>query len=201
VRKAVAGILIGLAAAALVLGIDRLLTAIAPGSGLQPLQTVEMRTYDWRLTRTARPQSARPDIALVEIDEASIRSLEPNAGRWPWPRAVHGLLIDYLARAPAKVVVYDVNFAEADSRTGFDFRDSVISGTESDKLFADSLKASGNVITLADATFDGKVSGAATVPDVGYRLQVPGIYERASILAPTAVVAGAVALGAATRNP
>lgn len=70
-RKFAAAILIGLGAAALVLGTNWLLTALAPGSGLQPLQTVETRTYDWRLTHTVRPETARKDFALVEIDEYS----------------------------------------------------------------------------------------------------------------------------------
>ena len=80
-------------------------------------EIAELKTYDWRLTHTARPDTARKDIALVEIDEYSLRNLQPYAGRWPWPRVVHAMLLDYLARAPAKLVVYDVNFAEPDTRT------------------------------------------------------------------------------------
>jgi adenylate cyclase len=119
--KGVAGLLVGLGAAALVLGTDLVSAGLAGGSGSHPLQTVELKTYDWRLTRTARPETARPDIALVEIDEYSLRNLQPYAGRWPWPRVVHSMLLDFLARAPAKIIVYDVNFAEADTRTGFDY--------------------------------------------------------------------------------
>src|SRR5579864_4405912 len=111
-HKLIAGAVIGILAPALVLGADALLTRLA-GGGVQPLQAIEFRTYDWRLSHTARPESALKNIALVEIDEASIRSLEPNAGRWPWPRIVHAELFDYLSRAPAKVIGYDVDFAEA----------------------------------------------------------------------------------------
>jgi hypothetical protein len=118
--KRVAALLVGLASAVLVLGGDRLFSALT-ADGLSPFDLAEIRTYDWRLTRTARPESARKDIAIVEIDEPSLRSLQPNAGRWPWPRAVHSMLLDYLARAPAKVIAYDVVFSEADSRLGFDF--------------------------------------------------------------------------------
>src|SRR4029453_14198229 len=50
-----------------------------------------------RLARTANPSAARQDIALVEINEYSLRNLEPNAGRWPWPRAFHAQLLEYLA--------------------------------------------------------------------------------------------------------
>ena len=147
-RKAVAGLLAGGAAAAVVLAADLLFTVFSPG-GTNPLETVELKTYDWRLSHTARPETARTDIALVEIDEYSLRNLQPNAGRWPWPRAVHSMLIDYLARAPAKVIAYDVDFAEADTRRGFDFGDGTWSGAESDKALADSIQA----LSIPDSFF------------------------------------------------
>src|SRR5262249_24932983 len=100
------------------------------------------------MTRVARPAEARKDIPLVEIDEYTLRNLEANAGRWPWPRAVHSELIDYLARAPAKVIGYDVDFAEADTRKGFDYGGTPWSGAESDKALADSVASAGNVILL-----------------------------------------------------
>jgi adenylate cyclase len=91
--KGVAGLLVGLAAATLVLIGDALFGAVSR-DGLNPFDLAELRTYDWRLTHTARPDTARQDIAIVEIDERSLRSLQPNAGRWPWPRAVHSMLLD-----------------------------------------------------------------------------------------------------------
>ena len=78
--KRVAGVLVGLAAAGLVLGGERLFSTVSRG-GLNPFELAELRTYDWRLTHTARPDLARKDIAIVEIDEYSLRSLQPNAGR------------------------------------------------------------------------------------------------------------------------
>ena len=95
-RKIVAGTLVGIVAAGIVLVLNLL---FAGRSGTSLLQTVEMRTYDWRLATTARPSTARQDIALIEIDEYSLRNLQPFAGRWPWPRVVHAGLLDYLARA------------------------------------------------------------------------------------------------------
>ena len=89
VRKAVAGLLIGRVRAGLVLAL----------TDLDAFHTVELKTYDWRLSRTAEPSTARKDIALVEIDEYSLRNLQQHAGRWPWPRVVHASLIDYLVAA------------------------------------------------------------------------------------------------------
>ena len=181
-RKASAGLLVGCTAAVIVLAVDLLFTRFT--GGLHPLEAVELRTYDWRLSHTARPETARQDIALVEIDEYSLRNLQPYAGRWPWPRTVHAMLIDYLARAPAKVIAYDVNFAEADTRRGFDFGSDTLSGAESDRALADSIKAAGNVLLLADATFDGEANDAPPVPDLGYRLDSSEVAERRAIFLP-----------------
>ena len=189
--KRLAGLVVGLAAAALVLGGERVSALVSRG-GMNPFELAELRTYDWRLTRTARPEQARKDIAIVEIDERSLRALQPNAGRWPWPRAVHSMLLDYLARAPAAVIVYDVVFSEADTRRGFDFGESVMSGAESDKALADSITAAGNVILVADASYDAEVENVA-LPDTGYALDVPGIYELRGVLPPFTMLAEAAA--------
>ena len=162
--------------------------ALAQGSGRHPLQVAELKTYDWRLTRTARPETARKDIALVEIDEYSLRNLQPYAGRWPWPRVVHAMLVDYLARAPARIIVYDVNFAEPDTRRGFDFAGGTLSGVESDQALVESIKAAGNVILLADATFDA-CRARAPLPETGFAPDVPGPVERRVVYPPFAALA------------
>ena len=187
--KRVAGLLVGVAAALLVLVGDVLLNTVSRG-GLSPFDLAEIRTYDWRLTQTARPASARRDIAIVEIDEPSLRTLQPNAGRWPWPRAVHSMLIDYLARAPARLIAYDVVFSDADTRRGFEFGEATMSGAESDRMLADSVKAAGNVILVADASYDTEVEHL-NLPDTGFPLDVAGIYELRGVLSPIEVLAAA----------
>jgi adenylate cyclase len=193
VRKLTAGILVGLGAASLVLATDLLFSKFGGGTGVNPLHTVELKSYDWRLTRTARPETARKDIVLVEIDEFSLRNLEPYAGRWPWPRVVHAMLLDYLTRAPAKVIVYDVNFAEADGRRGFDFGNTTLSGAESDERLVKSVKAAGNVILLAEATYDATEGSSRDFPDPGFALNVPGIVERRVVFPPFGGLAAASA--------
>jgi adenylate cyclase len=186
-------LLVGGTAGALVLALAALTNALSAG-GVDPLQSMEFRTYDWRLTRTARPASARKDLALVEIDEYSLRNLQPNAGRWPWPRAVHSMLIDYLQRAPAKVIAYDVDFAEPDTRTGFEFGGDTWSGQESDDAFVDSVKKAGNVIMLADATYEGQTSGSApSMPATAFTADSPLVAERKTIFPPFEGLASAVA--------
>ena len=185
-RKAVAGLTVGLAAALVVLVL----------TSLDAFRTVELKTYDWRLTRTANPLSARKDIALIEIDEYSLRNLQPHAGRWPWPRVVHASLVEYLMRGKPALIVYDVLFADSDTRVGFPYGGDTWSGAESDKALADTIRKAGNVILLADATFVGETNGEQSWKDQGFRLSSPDVLERRVIFEPAGDLAGAaVAFG------
>jgi adenylate cyclase len=194
-RRLLAGLALGLGAAAIAL-----LAGVAPFVS-SFLETIELKTYDRRMRLTADPTAALRDIALVELNETSLRALEPVAGRWPWPRVVHASVIDFLARAPARVIVYDVLFTERDSRVGFDYGDSKWSGAESDAAFVKAVAGAGNVILLADAVYEG-VEGGALPPvsarawrDPGYRLG-PDIEERPVVTPPFADLADAgLALG------
>lgn len=55
-----------------------------------------------------RPQQLASDIAVVEIDDASIAEL----GRWPWPRSMQARLIETVAKARPAAIVYDVLLTE-----------------------------------------------------------------------------------------
>jgi adenylate cyclase len=155
VRRLLIGIAIGAAAA-----------LVAAGVGLLPfVETVERKTYDWRIQVTADPASARRDIVLVSIDESSIRNLEAQVGRWPWPRMVHASLIDFLARGPAKVIVYDVIFAERDRRS-FSIGEEAWTGGESDRALVDATARAGNVVHVVDVAGEG---GGAAQPDFPVR--------------------------------
>ena len=56
-----------------------------------------------------------PRIIIAAIDEKSLDDL----GQWPWPRSKLASLVRNLREAGAKVIAFDVVFAEAD-RLGFD---------------------------------------------------------------------------------
>ena len=162
-------------------------TCSSGGTGVNPLQTVELKTYDWRLTRTARPETARKDIALVEIDEYSLRNLEPYAGRWPWPRVVHAMLLDYLARGPGEGrSLYDVNFAEAGRPArGFEFGGATLSGAESDRALVE-VRQGGRQRDPASPTRPTRRLKASSrqFPDPGFALNAPGIIERRVVFPP-----------------
>jgi len=73
------------------------------------LNAVSYQTYDTILRKIAvPPQSGQ--IVIVDIDDASMHEL----GQWPWPRHVVARLTDMLSRAGAKVIAFDVMFAEKD---------------------------------------------------------------------------------------
>ena len=158
-RKVLIGAAIGLAAA----GAAALL-ALLPF-----VRTVERKTYDWRIQWTADPASARKDIVLVAIDQSSVRNLEPLVGRWPWPRMIHASLLDYLARAPAKVVVYDVIFAERDRRS-FKVGEDTWTGEESDRALAEATAKAGNVVHVVDVAAEAGGGVQEPLEATPYRL-------------------------------
>src|SRR5262249_28902666 len=57
-----------------------------------------------------RPQ---PPVVIVDIDRRSLERL----GAWPLPRAVIARLIEAIAAAKPRVVVVDILFADADTRS------------------------------------------------------------------------------------
>lgn len=147
------------------LAIGAVAAAIAAAAGRLPLvDTLEWKLYDQRVRWAANPATARQDIVIVTIDESSVRRLEPEVGRWPWPRVVHADVIDFLAAAGAKTIVYDVLFTERDRRTGFDVGGTSWTGQESDRALAESVARARNVVVLADATFEGMVGDTKSRP-------------------------------------
>ena len=82
------------------------------------------------------------------------------------------------ARGKPALIVYDVKFAEPDTREGFPFGGDTWSGAESDKALADTIRKAGNVILLADATFVGETTGEQSWTDPGFGSTAPDVLER-----------------------
>ncbi len=68
-----------------------------------------------RFVRLGKPVSSK--VAVILIDEASLRALNPMAGRWPWPRAIYSDLLEFLAMGKPRAVVFDVLFTERTNAT------------------------------------------------------------------------------------
>jgi adenylate cyclase len=78
------------------------------------LERVDNALGDEMLRWHAQSRTPPADIVLVAIDQHSLEELNELAGPWPWPRSVHGELLDGLARWRPKAVAFDVLFNEAD---------------------------------------------------------------------------------------
>src|SRR3954470_3725864 len=147
-RKIAAGLLLGTGSALLVL--------FCAAAKLGGLDEIDLRLYDWSLRQLANPSAVNSDIVLVEINDASIRDYADAVGRWPWPRVLQSNLIDFLQRAPARVIAYDIQLTEK-TRGSFKFGDDQWTGQESDAAMVTSVRTAGNVVMLADATSPGFV--------------------------------------------
>ena len=99
------------------------------------LRTLELKTLDLRFRLLGNQGVASTDIVLVAIDDASLKTLEPAVGRWPWPREAHSVLLSYLNRAGARLVVFDLLFLERD-----------LQNPGGDEAFGEATTQSGNVV-------------------------------------------------------
>ena len=71
-----------------------------------------------------------PDLLIVGIDETSFQELRQA---WPWPRRLHAELVRRLAAAQARLIVFDISFADPSTQ-------------EDDQLFAEAIRQADNVI-------------------------------------------------------
>ncbi len=100
---------------------------LAFGSGLAHSTDEQLRVV--RESILNRPASG--DIHILEIDAKSIAALNS----WPWPRGIHGQIVDQLSRAGVDTIAFDVDFSSP-------------SVAEQDRLFADALQRFDGTIVL-----------------------------------------------------
>jgi adenylate cyclase len=153
------------------------------------LTTLENISYDWRM-KTVRSEVAAPDeVAVILIDEASLRAMDPLVGRWPWPRSVQADVIDFLALGNPRAIVFDILFSEADA-------------TADDQRLAQASADAGNVIhamqlyrdsedEVNSSMLDRPLPAAALVHAVGqgsdssnnvFSLPLPGLLQASAAL-------------------
>ncbi len=75
------------------------------------LDTLELKTYDMRLT-AGGARVPDGEIVIAAIDEKSLAAM----GRWPWSRGVIANLVRKLDELGARVIAFDVFFAEPENR-------------------------------------------------------------------------------------
>ena len=162
----------------------------AAAVGLDPggqLENFERRTLDARARQHAAPTSHTERIVILDITEETIERLAPLYGRWPWPRALHGEVAEYLAADGATAVGFDLLFAESVTRREVDAADwaalsalaqsadlaevrselarriDALQPGQGDREFIDSVARAGNVFQAAVfASGDGEATDAST---------------------------------------
>jgi len=96
------------------------------------LDWVENRTSDLRARAATDPSRASRDIVIIDIDNASYRSLTDKLGRWPWTRRVWTELVRYISPGKPSLIVFDILFSGKEP--------------EADPDFAAVIRAAGNVL-------------------------------------------------------
>ena len=91
-------------------------------------EVLEAKTLDVQF-KLRGPIKPGPETVIATIDERSIK----NLGRFPWPRSTWGRVVDRLTEEGAKVIVFDVFFAEPES-------------VASDDLFQRAIMQNGRVV-------------------------------------------------------
>lgn len=155
-----------------------LLLAVFETQWLHATQALSNRVQDAFVRRHAASLAADADVVIVSVDERSITGMVDYAGRWPWPRSIHGELVAGIAAQKPKAIVFDIIFGEAD-------RDR----PEADESFNDAIRALPNVYfpTARHANDDaaggvpiaklaaalGAIPGPAAEPDARIDIVLP----------------------------
>ncbi len=108
----------------------------------------ELMFYDLRI-RLIRGDAEPPsNIAVILIDEASIKLMNSLVGRWPWPRSIHADVIDFLRLGEPEAILFDILFTEKERISP----DLSISG--GDLRLVEATKAAQNVYHAANIFSD-----------------------------------------------
>lgn len=135
--------------------------AIVAGLNATALNQLNLRfaglVQEWRGKRTAPDQVvivAIDDFSLQQADNADLSTdpLLKSLTQWPWPRQVHGRVLERLFEAGADVVGFDVLFEAPSSH-----------GPKDDQVFADALKRHQQHVVLGTQalTTRGPVAGVS----------------------------------------
>lgn len=135
------------AVAALAVG----LAALASWSGATT--RVDDASFDTRLAIRGE-QPARDDVVVVGMDDASLNELNQQ---WPLRRSLHARAIDVLTAAGAKVIAYDITFAEP--TTPFDDSGQAQRAAEDNDIALYEAIARSKRVVLAANEFDTSAEG------------------------------------------
>ncbi len=95
---------------------------------------IELQTLDLRMAARG-PLKPGGETVIAALDEKSLARL----GRWPWPRKTLADLVDRLAEGGAKVIVFDMVFAEPDANIALSTLDTLAAEIRSKGIFQGTL--------------------------------------------------------------
>ncbi len=129
------------------LAVSALMVALYSANPRRMIQTFEAWSLDLRFQLANHLLKPSDDIRIVAIDDQTLRQLESQYGRYPWPRRVFADLVDALKEAGAARIVLDLHFPEAmrvlqlpaDSP---ELREPTV---QDDQRFAEAIARAGNV--------------------------------------------------------
>lgn len=133
---------------------------------LHAAQPLEHRLLDVFVRQHAARLAPDPAVVIVDIDEKSLAKMQPEAGRFPWPRVVYAELLDGLMAQKPRAVVFDLMFSEADK-----FR------PESDRAFVEAALPHDNIffpMLRLDRRDDAKGARATELAPLVGLMRQPG---------------------------
>jgi class 3 adenylate cyclase/CHASE2 domain-containing sensor protein len=95
------------------LAVSALMVALYTANPRDTIRTFEAWSLDLRFQIANRLLKPSDEIRIVAIDDQTLRQLDPDFGRYPWPRRVFADLVDVLKEAGAARIVLDLHFPEA----------------------------------------------------------------------------------------
>jgi adenylate cyclase len=171
-----------------IIALGALLLIVLNSLWLNAFSTLDHRLSDLFVRHAAQQLTPDPDIVIVDIDEASLAAMQDTAGSWPWPRAVHGELLQGIARQQPRAIVFDILFSEPDR-----YR------PESDQFFNEVLHDLRNVY-FPMMQLQGNQSGGVPLAEIARVIDIPHAADadpnaRAILLPPQAVATGSWRVG------
>ncbi|MGZ3270287.1 MAG: CHASE2 domain-containing protein [Croceibacterium sp.] len=114
---------------------------------------IDQKLGDVMLAANASRRPVSDRVVIVDIDQRSLELMNAMAGSWPWPRSVHGEVIDHVEAQGPRAIAFDVLFNELD-----------VYRPEHDALFADTVARYPNVWLAMTLNSDGEGARVLDMP-------------------------------------
>jgi adenylate cyclase len=152
---------------------------------------IDQKAGDLMLAANAGRRPVSDRIVIIDIDQRSLELMNAMAGSWPWPRSVHGELIDHVEAQKPRAIAFDVLFNELD-----------VYRPEHDAAFADAVARYPNVWLAMTLNNDGEGARVLDMPRaVGMRpLTNPPADTRVPAMLPLVLVAHPEAMRGGLTN-